>query len=303
MDHTQSELHKRARLHQSSYIDFLLEYPEHTHGQLVFDEIPNIYLGNIPGISLPNGNSFYLCRVPAIDFIKICELNAFRGKVISQSWQDLWSSDYIYKNYVFEGEGLKNGEFWRQKLAKVQSDVKLENVYPPGVFMGDNVPLLLKIENQKHLDLDLSGAELITELRVIDLNKELNEYLRKNPQGIYHLSPRKFEELIASILANCGYDVSITKATRDGGYDIFCCQKRILGMDHNMIVECKKYKPENKVGIEIARSLLFVKDNSRVDFAMIATTSFFTSGVKGLKASRYDLNLADYNTINDWIKG
>lgn len=63
-----------------------------------------------------------------------------------------------------------------------------------------------------------------------------------------------------------------------------------------MIVECKRYRPERKVGIEIARSLLFVKDNNRVDFAMIATTSSFTSGVMDLKASRYDLELADFNT-------
>jgi hypothetical protein len=41
---------------------------------------------------------------------------------------------------------------------------------------------------------------------VIDVNKELKRYLAKHPQKLYDLSPRKFEELVADILKDFGFE-------------------------------------------------------------------------------------------------
>lgn len=55
---------------------------------------------------------------------------------------------------------------------------------------------------------------------VTDINTELKRYLNKHPEKLYDLSPRKFEELIAAILEDLGFEVELTQATRDGGSDI-----------------------------------------------------------------------------------
>ena len=65
-------------------------------------------------------------------------------------------------------------------------------------------------------------------LIINDINAEVKKYFKKYPEKLYELSPRKFEELIASILEDMGLDVQLTKATRDGGTDIIAVMKNAL---------------------------------------------------------------------------
>ena len=51
----------------------------------------------------------------------------------------------------------------------------------------------------------------------------------------------------------------------------------------------------------IVRALFGVKTNMTVAGGMLATTSYFTRGAKEFKASRYDLELKDYEGILEWI--
>ncbi len=53
-----------------------------------------------------------------------------------------------------------------------------------------------------------------------DVNDEIKKYLSKHPEKLHDLTSRKFEELVASILEDLGFDVTLTKQTRDGGTDI-----------------------------------------------------------------------------------
>jgi hypothetical protein len=49
----------------------------------------------------------------------------------------------------------------------------------------------------------------------------LIRYLDEHPDDIYGLSPREFEELVASLLASSGYTVKLGPRGRDGGIDVF----------------------------------------------------------------------------------
>ena len=62
------------------------------------------------------------------------------------------------------------------------------------------------------------------------------------------------------------------------------------------------YAPENKVGVNIVRALYGVKSNRKVANALLATSSYYTKGAKDFKASRYDIEMKDYNDILEWIK-
>lgn len=285
---------------KNGYVDFFIEYPEYVHNQLRLKELPRTYISNTPGIKLPNGNTFYFCRAQKDQLIDIIKSDGFQGKFISDTWDNLWEGDYIYKNYIFEAEGVtQDGTHWRDKIINVDKSITIKKIFVPGVFAGDQLPnleILDSVDDQHFVDLTINSLALGA------INNELFEILKKKPDYLYSLTPRKFEELIASILENHGYKVSITQRTRDGGYDIFCTQKTIEGIDQNLIVECKRYGPSNKVGIDVARSLIGVKEHNKFGSALIATTSFFTRNIIELKSSRYDLHLADYNQINDWLR-
>jgi len=119
---------------------------------------------------------------------------------------------------------------------------------------------------------------------------------------MYQIRPRQFEELIAEILASYKWEVQLTPAIKDGGYDIFAISKDISsGVKTSWIIECKKYAPENKVGVDIVRALYGVKSDLKIANALLATTSYFTKGVKEFKESRYDIELKDYHDIIEWI--
>jgi len=66
------------------------------------------------------------------------------------------------------------------------------------------------------------SATCAEETRILfrDMNDELKRYFAQHPEKLYDLSPRKFEELIASIMGDFGFDVELTPASRDGGRDI-----------------------------------------------------------------------------------
>ena len=134
------------------------------------------------------------------------------------------------------------------------------------------------------------------------ITQELIKYLANHPKALYSIKPRLFEELIAEILASYGWRVEITPATKDGGYDIYGIVKEEDGKASNWLIECKRYAPDRKIGVDIVRALY----GSSVLMGgghnlMLATTSFFTKGVKDIKASRYDLELKDYEGVLEWV--
>ncbi|HEX8198075.1 MAG TPA: restriction endonuclease [Pyrinomonadaceae bacterium] len=91
---------------------------------------------------------------------------------------------------------------------------------------------------------------------VSTINIELINYLKRNPEILYSIDPRQFEELIAELLAGFGWKVELTPKIKDGGYDIFAISKNVApGINSAWIIECKRYSPENKVGVEIVRAL------------------------------------------------
>ncbi|MEO0480638.1 MAG: restriction endonuclease [Planctomycetota bacterium] len=127
------------------------------------------------------------------------------------------------------------------------------------------------------------------------------EHLKRHPEQMYQLRPRLFEELVGEVLASYGWEVHITPARRDGGYDLFCVSKDDAGVRTSWIIECKRYREDRPVGVEVARALYGVKGDLRVANAMLATTSRFTKGVHDFKASRHDFDLKDYEGILEWI--
>lgn len=127
-------------------------------------------------------------------------------------------------------------------------------------------------------------------------------YFAKYPEKMYEMPPRKFEELIAAIFGNHGFKVYLTPETRDGGYDILAIQKNEITGENSYLVECKRYKPENKIGVGIIRQLLGVVEDQRANMGILATTSFLTKPAEEIiERNKIKLLTKDYNKIADWL--
>ena len=131
------------------------------------------------------------------------------------------------------------------------------------------------------------------------INDNVLKYLSENPLAFYQLDDREFEIVMAEIYNKLGYEVELTKATRDGGKDIIIRKPEILG-DFIYYVECKKNAPKRHIGIGIVKNLVGTISTDRVNGGILATTSYFTSDAKRfISDNKYDyqIQMHDYDMI------
>lgn len=126
--------------------------------------------------------------------------------------------------------------------------------------------------------------------------------LHERPELLYELTPRGFEELVAELLGRLDYEVTLTPVSKDGGKDVYAAKKDHLGT-FLYVVECKRYSPDNPVGVGLIRQLNGVVQAEQATAGILATTSFFTSGAKEFqKKISYQISLKDYLGIQGWLK-
>jgi len=141
---------------------------------------------------------------------------------------------------------------------------------------------------------------------VPDVEKELLEYFRSHPEEMYSMPPRKFEELIAAVLKNQGLEVELTPFIKDGGIDIIAVERKTGSVPRVMLVECKRYAKENRVGLGIVQRLLGVVFDVRNigEHGLLVTTSTFTGpAVQCAEANSHVLSLGNYYKVVEWLKG
>lgn len=150
----------------------------------------------------------------------------------------------------------------------------------------------------------VADPEISRQLSVylVEINDELIALLKQEPHLMYELAPRKFEILIAHLLADMGYDVELTPETRDGGRDILAVFRLPAG-EVLTIVECKKYREDRKVGVDIVERFLFAIDRrDNASCGLIATTSSFTLDARDMESEyKWRLGLRDFDAIRNWL--
>lgn len=138
---------------------------------------------------------------------------------------------------------------------------------------------------------------------VENTNHNILEQLRRDPRKFWELSPRKFEEIVAELLTGLGYEVQLTPFSGDGGFDMYAAKSDAIGR-FLFLVECKRYVPPGKVGIQVIRSLHGVVQQKNANAGIVATTSFFTKGAKEFQSTlKHQLHLNDYFALQSWLKG
>lgn len=129
--------------------------------------------------------------------------------------------------------------------------------------------------------------------------------ISKTPSLLYQINPRQFEELIAHIFSQWGFNVELTKRTRDGGRDIIAIKSE-HGIKSKSIIECKRYAANRPVSVGLVRALYGVHVQEGANKSVLATTSRFTqaahSFAKTMNTTEWAMDLKDFNDIYQWIK-
>lgn len=145
-------------------------------------------------------------------------------------------------------------------------------------------------------------AGIRVRIDVEDINDEVIRYLSKHPEKMRNMNPRKFEELVAEVFRDKGYDVQLTPASADGGKDIICAQRTDFGT-LLFFIECKRYAADRPVGVDIVRALYGVMAAERATKAMVATTSRFTKGAREFhEQNKAYLSLSDFDVVAGWLR-
>ena len=133
--------------------------------------------------------------------------------------------------------------------------------------------------------------------------KHIISDIYKDHAKLLLIDPRKFEELVAELLASQGFEVELTKRTRDGGFVIRAIRKIENFFPLKFLVECKRFV-KDKVDVEIVRAFKNVIDEQNANRGIIVTTSYFTANAIQKQAQYpYLLEYKDKDSVLDWIKG
>ena len=134
------------------------------------------------------------------------------------------------------------------------------------------------------------------------VNTALLAHLAKLPHDIHRINWATFEELVARLLRELGYEVKRTPLTRDGGVDIWAIDR--TGLSETLFaIDAKHYAPGKLLGPEPVRAIYGVADLAGASVGMIVTTASFGPAARELAAQyRYRISLKDFHDVHGWIK-
>ncbi len=123
------------------------------------------------------------------------------------------------------------------------------------------------------------------------------------PDYLYQLSPRQFEELIAALFKNHGFQVELTAQTRDGGYDIVAVSSTKLPTE-TILVEVKHFAPSRPVGVGIVRALYGVKALRGAEKVILVTSSYVSPDAKRefARVIPWELELKEGTDVIRWCR-
>lgn len=191
---------------------------------------------------------------------------------------------------------ISSHEYWNPILIKRlfnilnKSEKKNNIIYNDCIVDSNGKPISSKAKND-------------TIIKVSEINEQLLHELSVSPNLLHMLSSYDFERVIAKMFEKKGFSVKITPPTRDGGKDIFIAKNDLCSF--LFLVECKKFDPNNHIGIDVIQRLYGVVCAEKATGGIVATTSYFSKSAKKYIQEyqlEHQITLQDYNTITNILK-
>lgn len=228
-------------------------------------------MGNIGSELLKTQETMAASMRPLLDFAGMDVLGASRALAFNEGISEAIKQATFLAELTLESDALGDEEVPTAQEAEEQ----LVKIVP-----ADALEKLRRVEFLPLVDLD----------RVV-----------RNPQLMRQFSGRKFEEFVATLVDELGFeDVVLTPPSRDQGRDVLAV-KRIRGIAVLYAFECKRY--EKPVGPVVARALLgtIVHEATRANKGVLVTTSRFTRATTKFILTEPRLDGKDYDGLVGWL--
>ncbi|NVJ46441.1 MAG: restriction endonuclease [Cytophagia bacterium] len=149
---------------------------------------------------------------------------------------------------------------------------------------------------------DLFDCEVPSEAGHDFIDQKFLDYLAINGHEIEAIHWRNFERFCAEYFKRQGYSVQLGPGKNDGGVDV-----RVFNPDKAekplILVQCKRYKKENKVSIETVKSFYSDVIFEGAEKGLIVTSSYIAPGGAKIRDSRsYNLDFAEHDKVKQWAK-
>jgi HJR/Mrr/RecB family endonuclease len=131
--------------------------------------------------------------------------------------------------------------------------------------------------------------------------RRMIEHYSRHPEEITRIDRRKFEKLVAELFDGFGFEVELTKRTRDGGRDVIAIKHNHIAL--KFLIECKRPDPGGHVGVGAVRELYGVVTHERATKGILATTACFSPDAMLLfEDHKWELEPKDYKGLMEWIE-
>lgn len=212
----------------------------------------------------------------------------------------LWNNNFEVQdsNLLFE---ITNGNPLLINLAIELLNGKKYNIPQIVRLLSDNLKIENYISTPNNIIVEKSPEIIQLKSDITLVNQNIIESVRNNPLNVYNLNPREFEEFVAELLTKKGYNVDLTKMTRDGGKDLIIAESKDIG-NFLYYVECKKYSQNNPVGIKLVRELAGTITADRVTAGIFVTSSYFSQdAINFSEKFRNQISLIDFIKLKQWL--
>ncbi|GAA4180751.1 hypothetical protein GCM10022252_04080 [Streptosporangium oxazolinicum] len=112
--------------------------------------------------------------------------------------------------------------------------------------------------------------------------QELRNVLATDPTQILEIEHRDFERISAIVAEDLGFDVQLTRGSKDGGKDLVLRCRDDRGQARSIYVEVKHWSSGKKVGPQELEKLFMVIARDHVDGGLLISTSGFTDPARKL---------------------
>jgi Restriction endonuclease len=132
------------------------------------------------------------------------------------------------------------------------------------------------------------------------LYEEIFDRFRKNPDELYKLSPRKYEEFLEVVFQNNGYRTLLGPGSNDGGVDLTLYTNDIVG-ESVTLVQAKRYNSRNPIELQAVQALTAVVDDQKANRGLLVTTSRYLPCAKNFAARHNSrIQLASSREVAEW---
>jgi len=208
---------------------------------------------------------------PVVDYSLLTEANASAAAAVEAD----------------EAEKVKTAH-WAETQATRIASLLAANDLPGAARVGERV-----VQRLSAMGVPASATVLVELKRVSGLVEKREEQVRR---AISHLEARQFEFEVARLLRCMGYQAHATKATGDGGVDVFARKN-----NDRTVVQCKRWR-DQPVGRAVVDELAGTASRHGATSAILATTSYFSPDARSAAHKHGTIELWDFRVLCDYFK-